>query len=270
MLKQRIPEVVEKQLPIDMLERGQFQPRQDFDPHALQELANSIAQVGIIQALLVRPRQNQRYEIIAGERRWRAAQLAGLTTIPCRVGYFDDEQAAQLAIIENLERQDLNPIELAQSISRLAQEFDYTHEKIAELLSKSRTEITNLLRLLKLDDRIQKFMIEGKLTESHGKALAGLPNEQQYQFANLAVAKCLSTRALEKIIKSSTSLSKSNKNSIIEDPNLKRLEQRLSDYLGNTVNIRLEEKQKGHLMIQFHSLDELEGIFDRIGYHHDV
>lgn len=166
-----IPKTVIKEIPIYQLARGRYQPHQQFDKIALQELAETIKQVGILEPLVVRLKTTDRYEIIAGERRWRAAQLAGLDVVPCLVGTYTDEQAIQMALIENLSRQDLNPIEEAEATARLIAEFDYTHDMAANALGKSRTEITNLLRLLKLDALVRTLILSNDLTEAHGKLL---------------------------------------------------------------------------------------------------
>lgn len=232
MLNQLAAKTILKELPIEQLTRGQYQPRQKFDSVALQELAETIKNVGVLEPLIVRAKVDNQFEIIAGERRWRASQLAGLETIPCLVGNYTDEQAIQIALIENLSRQNLNPIEEAEAIARLIEEFKYTHEDVAVNLGKPRTEVTNLLRLLKLDSRIKTLIVSGDLSESHGKILAGLPIEQQYFYAHQAVVKNWSIRALEKAVKQTTrSKSKLFTTSQNSDADLQRLERNLADYL---------------------------------------
>ena len=266
---------VEKDLPVELLERGQYQPRQEFNPKAVEELASSIKQVGILQRIIVRPKtqinnQHQTYEIIAGERRWRAAQQVGLNVVPCRVLLTcSDAQALQIALIENLERQDLNCIELAQSISRFVEEFQYTHEAVATSISKSRTEVTNLLRLLKLESRVKALLASNELSDSHGRLLLTVPLEQQYVYAREAVIKKWSTRALEQAIKhhqQGTQVATSQKPRV--DVNLQKLEQTFSDYLGFSTKILLDakDKKKGSVVIDFSNYDELEGIFERTGF----
>jgi ParB family chromosome partitioning protein len=269
-------ETVEKDIPVELLERGRYQPRQEFNPKAVEELADSIRQVGILQRIIVRPKtarnnQHEIYEIIAGERRWRAAQQVGLNTVPCRVLLTcSDAQALQIALIENLEREDLNCMELAQSISRFVDEFDYTHEAVATSISKSRAEVTNLLRLLKLESRVKALLASNELSDSHGRVLLTVPLEQQYIYAREAVVKKWSTRALEMAIKHQQTQpafsSISSKPQI--DVNLKRLEQTFSDYLGFSTKIVLDSKnaKKGSVVIDFSSYDELEGIFERTGF----
>lgn len=269
-----------KELPIEQLTKGQYQPRQTFDTKALQELADTIKNVGVLEPLIVRLKNKTQtnpiiktaienlYEIIAGERRWRAAQLAGLEKVPCLIGEFTDEQAIQIALIENLSRQDLNPIEEAEAIARLIEEFEFTHEEVAKRLGKPRTEVTNLLRLLKLDTRVRTLLISQDLSESHGKILAGIPIEQQYHYAKEVVVKNWSIRALEKALKQT---SKPNyrllKNTISEnDPNVKRLERNLSDYLGTNIHLEVNVKQQGKLQITFNNLEEFEGILQKIGF----
>src|SRR5215208_3302358 len=187
-----------KYLDIDMLTRGRYQPRQEFDPEKLQELADSIKSTdGLLQPIVVRPIANNRYEIVAGERRWRAAQLAKLTEVSCLVFEYSDEQALQAAIVENISRTDLNPIEEARAYQRLIDEFHYLHEEVAASVGKSRVAITNSLRLLKLDPLIQNYLIKGQLTEGHGKILASLSLLHQISLANLCVEKVWNVRKLE-------------------------------------------------------------------------
>lgn len=270
-----------KEICIYQLIKGQYQPRQAFDPKALQELADTIKNVGVLEPLIVRLKNTIEknhtstietiYEIIAGERRWRASQLAGLEKVPCLIGEFTDEQAIQIALIENLSRQDLNPIEEAEAIARLIEEFSFTHEEVAKRLGKPRTEVTNLLRLRKLDTRVKTLLISKDLSESHGKILAGVPIEQQYHYAKAAVVKNWSIRALEKAIKQ---ISKPNdrllKNPMDEsDPNVKRLERNLSDYLGTSIALEVNAKQQGKLQIVFNNLEEFEGILQKIGFSED-
>jgi ParB family chromosome partitioning protein len=185
-------------LSIDLLVRGKYQPRRHFDSAQLQELAESIKTTGgLLQPIVVRPINSNQYEIVAGERRWRAAQLAGLNDVSCLVSHYTDEQALQASIIENISRADLNPIEEAQAYQRLIDEFQYLHDEVAAAVGKSRTSITNVLRLLKLDPRVQELLIHGKLSEGHGKILAGLPISAQFQLAELSIQKGWSVRKIE-------------------------------------------------------------------------
>ncbi len=254
-----------QELSIEQLVRGQYQPRRHFDPVQLQELANSIMTTGgLLQPIIVRPLETGRYEIVAGERRWRAAQLAGLTQVNCLISHYSDEQALQAAIIENINRSDLNPIEEAEAYQRLINEFHYLHEEVAAAVGKSRTAITNILRLLKLDPRVQKLLESGQLAEGHGKILAGLPQPIQFSLAELSIQKNWSVRKMEleaKKLQQSTP-----ENSPYSDPNIKQLERALSDHIGNAVKIDCEERGGGYVLIRFNNTDELEGHFARLGF----
>jgi ParB family transcriptional regulator, chromosome partitioning protein len=256
-----------KQLPIERLVRGQYQPRQHFDPEQLRELADSIKTTGgLLQPIVVRLLVGDKYEIIAGERRWRAAQLAGFPEVSCLIGSYSDEQALQAAIIENISRADLNPIEEAQSFQRLIDEFHYSHEEIAATIGKSRVSITNSLRLLKLDFRVREFLINGQLSEGHGKILAGVEPNQQYALAERCVSQHWSVRKLESEIKK---IQPAAKDSPYSDPNIRHLETALSEHLGNRVQIECEERGGGYMRIRFNNIDELEGHFSRIGFQQD-
>ena len=194
--------IEQKNIPIEYLERGRFQPRRYFDETSLQELANSIKEHGLIEPVVVRAISENHYEIIAGERRWRACQLAGHDTIRCEVRDLNDEAVAAITIIENIQRENLNPIEEAQGYQRLIDEFGYMHEEVAYEVGKSRTKITNSLRLLKLDHKIQDYLREGKISEGHGKILAGLPKDIQFTLGHLCVSRGWSIRKLEQEAKS--------------------------------------------------------------------
>jgi ParB family transcriptional regulator, chromosome partitioning protein len=257
-----------QQLPIDLLVRGKYQPRQHFDPEKLQELADSIKSTdGLLQPIVVRPLVDGRYEIVAGERRWRAAQLAGLSDVSCLVCIYTDEQALQASIVENISRADLNPIEEAQAYQRLIDEFHYLHEEVAASIGKSRTAITNSLRLLKLDARVQKLLISGQLTEGHGKILASLPPHQQIDLAERCVQKGWNVRKMEAEAKK---LQSSDINSgTYSDINTKHLETALSEHIGNRVHVEYETQGGGHIRIRFNNIDELEGHFDRIGFKYE-
>lgn len=253
-----------QQLSIDQLVRGKYQPRRHFDANQLQELADSIKVTGgLLQPIIARPLPNSKYEIVAGERRWRAAQLAGINEVSCLVSDYTNEQALQAAIIENINRADLNPIEEAQGYQRLIDEFDYLHEEIAAAVSKSRAKITNSLRLLKLDSRVQDLLISQKISEGHGKILAGVPQQFQLYLAELAIKKKWSVRKIELEAKK---LLQPNDNHIYSDVNIQRLENALSDHIGNPVNINYEERGGGYLKIRFNNVDELEGHFERLGF----
>lgn len=253
-----------QQLSIELLVRGKYQPRRHFDPTQLQELADSIKTTGgLLQPIVVRPLKDK-FEIVAGERRWRAAQIAGLTEVSCLVSYYTDEQTLQASIIENVSRANLNPIEEAQAYQRLIDEFDYFHEEVAAAVGKSRTGITNLLRLLKLEKRVQQFIIEGKLSEGHGKILAGLPENLQYPLAEQAIQKKWSVRKIENEAKKL--LQPVNNQGPYSDANIQHLERALTDHVGNKVKIDCEAEGGGYVLIRFNNIDELEGHFDRIGF----
>jgi len=252
-------------LPIEQLVRGRYQPRQHFDVTQLQELADSIKTTGgLLQPVIVRLISKECYEIIAGERRWRAAQLAGFNEISCFIGQYTDEQALQASIIENINRADLNPIEEAKAYQRLIDEFQYSHEEIAATIGKSRVAVTNSLRLLKLDDHVQAFVIAGQLLEGHGKILAGIPLEQQCSLAERCVAEHWSVRQLE------TEARKLQEQIVpkdsYSDPNVRTLETALSEHIGNRVLLECEERGGGYMKIRFNNIDELEGHFLRLGF----
>lgn len=254
-----------QQIGIDLLSRGKYQPRQEFDPVKLQELADSIKTTeGLLQPIVVRPLANSKYEIIAGERRWRAAQLAGLEDVSCLVFNYSDEQALQASIIENINRADLNPIEEAQAYQRMIDEFDYLHEEIAASVGKSRVAITNSLRLLKLEAKVQKYLAKGELSEGHGKILAGLLPLQQVDLANRCIEKNWNVRKLELEVKRLNA--NPNDSSPYSDVNTKRLEAQLADHIGNRVQIDYEERGGGYVRIRFNNIDELEGHFDKMGF----
>ena len=262
-MKKSTPQL--KHISLDLLVRGEYQPRRHFDPVQLQELADSIKTTGgLLQPIVVRPTQCGKYEIIAGERRWRAAQLVNLSDVPCLVNHYTDEEALQASIIENINRADLNPIEEAAAFQRLIDEFHYLHEEVAAAVGKSRTSITNALRLLKLDLRVQALLIQGQLSEGHGKILAGLDPHHQLTLAEECIQKQWSVRKTELEAKKY-----GNTKSIegpYSDPNLKHLETALSSHIGNDVQINYEDRGGGYVKIRFNNVDELEGHFDRLGF----
>lgn len=254
-----------QQIPVDCLVRGRYQPRRHFNAEQLSELADSIrATGGLLQPVIVRAAAAGQYEIIAGERRWRAAQLAGLREVSCLVGQYSDEQALQAAIVENTSRADLNPIEEAEAYQRLIDEFQYLHEEVAAAVGKSRVAITNALRLLRLPEGVRAFLKEGKLSEGHGKILAGLDSAQQLALATECVKKAWSVRQLEKAAKSLGGEGETE--GPYSDPNLRKLSVQLSDHLGNDVKIECEPRGGGFVRIRFNNVDELEGHFERLGF----
>jgi len=253
-----------KKIPIDCLSRGRFQPRRDFNEAALQELADSIRAQGIIEPIVVRPNGDNTYEIIAGERRWRASQLAGLDAVPCVVRNYSDEQAAEVTLIENIQREDLNPIEHARALSCLIDDFFYTHEEVAAAVGKSRTKVTNMLRLLHLDESVQSLLIERKLSEGHGKMLAGLPSMQQIDLAKQSVESGWSVRQLEQAIKQGKSLGSAKREQ--PDANIRRLEKQTSDHFGAEVVVENnQQNQSGWLKLRYQNYDVLAGILEKMG-----
>ncbi len=253
-------------LPVDVIERGRYQPRRDFNPEKLQELADSIAAQGVVQPIVVRPIETEgRYEIIAGERRWRAAQLAGLDEIPVVIRNVPDQAAMAMALIENIQRDDLNPLEEAEALHRLLHEFQLTHEKIAQAVGKSRTTVTNLLRLLELNGDVKEYIHNRQMEMGHARALLGLKDRAQSEAAKQVVAKGLSVRETEKLVRRLLEEPKGKaaaKSTTQEDPNVRRLQDDLSDKLGARVNIQQVSSGKGKLVITYNSLDELEGILE--------
>lgn len=251
-----------KTLPVDVLHPGRYQPRRQMDKEALEELANSIRVQGIIQPIVVR-KQHQGYEIIAGERRWRAAQLAGLMEIPVLIRDLSDEAAIAMSLIENIQRQDLNAVEEAIALQRLIDEFEMTHEAIAEAVGKSRSSVTNTLRLLKLNSDVRILVEQGALDMGHARALLALEGLQQSEIAQQVVARALSVRETEKLIRQLQHKPEKPRLNV-SDPDITRLEKDLSDRLAANVKIRHQPKGKGKLVISYNSVDELSGILDRI------
>lgn len=258
-------------IPVEFLKPGRFQPRQQFDPIALQELADSIrAMGGLLQPIVVRELKQNQYEIIAGERRWRAAQLAQMHEVNCLIHNYSDEQALQAALIENLMRANLNPIETAQAYQRMIDEFHYLHDEIALALGKSRVSITNTLRLLKLHPDIQNAIADNQLSEGHGKLLAALDLETQKKLGTDCIQKQYPVRKLEFLIKKyQLQQAQVSTPSIYSDQQREHLEHALSDHVGNRVGVDYQAQGGGHLNIRFNNIDELEGIFDKIGFSYD-
>ncbi len=255
-----------QEMPIEQLQRGRYQPRNHIDDQSLQTLAQSIQSQGIIQPILVRQVADGGYEIIAGERRWRAAQLAGLERVPVVVREVADETAMAMALIENIQRENLNPIEEATGISRLIDEFKLTHQQIASYLGHSRAQISNLLRLLALQREIREMVEQGQLDMGHARALLGLQESQRLLIARQVIQKNLSVRATEKLVKRCLSTVESGEKLATEpavDADIRLLETELSERIQARVSIQHGQK-KGRLLIEYHSLDELEGILQRI------
>ena len=251
-------------LPLDLIQRGKYQPRRDIDPVTLEELAQSIKAQGVMQPIVVRPIGGGRYEIIAGERRWRASQQAGLEKIPAMVRDIPDEAAIAMALIENIQREDLNPIEEAMALQRLQQEFQLTQQQVADAVGKSRVTVSNLLRLIALPDEIKTLLSHGDLEMGHARALLGLPLEQQVEGARHVVARGLTVRQTEALVRQWLNDKQVAKAAPKGDPDIQRLEQRLAERLGSPVQIRHGQKGKGQLVIRYNSLDELQGVLAHI------
>lgn len=254
-----------KELPVEFMKRGKYQPRRDMHPEALEDLANSIRAQGVMQPIVVRPIGVDSYEIIAGERRWRATQQAGLETIPVIIKDVPDESAIAMALIENIQREDLNAIEEAQALMRLQQEFELTQQQVADAVGKSRTTITNLMRLMSLEQEVQTLLEHGDLEMGHARALLGLEGPQQLEAARTTVAKGMTVRQTEALVR--RLLQQQTADPVEErrlDPDIKRLQDKLSDQVGAPVSIQHNAKGKGRLILKYNSLDELEGILDHI------
>ncbi|ASP37889.1 chromosome partitioning protein ParB [Bacterioplanes sanyensis] len=255
-----------RRLPVEWIQPGQYQPRRDMHPEALEELAASIKAQGLMQPVVVRPLPGatQRFELIAGERRWRACQLAGLDTLPALIRLVSDETTIAMALIENIQREDLNPMEEANALKRLQQEFDLTQLEVAEAVGKNRATVANLLRLTNLNDDVKRLLEHGDIDMGHARALLALEGGQQSEAAAQVVAKALNVRQTEALVRQlqQTPTESTAKNS--PDPDIKRLEQVLGDRLGAQVAIQHGNKGKGKLVINYTSLDELEGILSHI------
>jgi len=255
-----------RRLPIDLLQRSPYQPRSDFKQESLQELADSIRAQGVVQPIVVRAlKKGEKFEIIAGERRWRAAQLAGLHEVPAVVRNLDDKSAMCLALIENIQREDLNPLEQARALSRLMSEFKMTHDAVAEAVGRSRSTVTNLLRLLDLNDKVKQLLEQGDLEMGHARALLALPYSRQFDTAQKVVRQGLSVRTTEALVRR---LQKTpGKKKTVQkstDPDILRLEVDLSERLGASVRIKHAKGGKGTVQISYNSLDELDGILSHI------
>ena len=258
-------EVELRDLPIDLVQRGRYQPRRDMDPDALAELAESIRQQGVMQPVVVRPLAEGEFELIAGERRWRAAQQAGLDRIPALIRDVPDDAAIAMALIENIQRENLNPIEEANALQRLQEEFGLTQAQVADAVGKSRTTITNLLRLTSLSEEVRVMLEHGDLEMGHGRAMLTLPPEQQAQAARQVVAKALSVRQTEALVrKLQNAAGQPAKKKSAPDPDIQRLQETLADKLGARVAINHGRRGKGKLVIEYNNLDELDGILEHI------
>jgi len=252
-----------QKLPIELLQPGKYQPRKDMSAEALEELSNSIRAQGIIQPIVVRSLDENNYEIIAGERRWRAAQLAEISEVPCLVKNVPDEAAVAIALIENIQREDLNAMEEAVALERLLTEFELTHQEVAEAVGKSRTTVSNLLRLNNLNDEVKTLLEHGDLEMGHARSLLALENDLQTTTARVVVGKELTVRETEALVKKVLSPEKP-KAEKVKDTNTVSLEQNLAELIGSPVSISHNKKGKGKLVINYTNLDELDGILARI------
>lgn len=257
-----------KELPIEFLQPGQYQPRRVMTEEGLEELADSIRAQGLIQPIVVRPVGKDKYEIIAGERRWRAAQRAELHQVPVLIKEVPDEAAIAMALIENIQREDLNAMEEANALHRLKEEFNLSHQQTADAVGKSRTTVTNLLRLMQLTDACKTLLERGDLEMGHARALLALNGTQQSDTAKAVVQKGLTVRETEKLIRNINEPKKKPQKAE-KDHHIVALEQQLADKIGATVAINHGNKGKGNLVINYHSLDELDGILQHLGIEAD-
>lgn len=254
-------------LAVDLIGRGRYQPRRDFDPDSLQELADSIVAQGVLQPIVVRPVEDGRYEIIAGERRWRACQLAGQAEIPVVIREVDEQTAIAIGLIENIQRDDLNPLEEASALHRLLDEFELTHQEVARAVGKSRASVTNLLRLLDLTAYVKEYIETKQLEMGHARALLGLKDREQTDAARQVVSRGLSVRETEKLVRRLQMEGEEGpgrREPKEPDPDVRRLQDDLAERLGARVRIQQGGKGKGKLVIAYNSLDELDGILEHI------
>jgi len=253
-----------QKLPVEWLQPGKYQPRKDMSQDALEELASSIRAQGVIQPIVVRPVGTDRYEIIAGERRWRASQLAGLAEVPCILKDVPDEAAVAIALIENIQREDLNAMEEAVALQRLLSEFELTHQQVADAVGKSRATVTNLLRLNQLADEVKTLLEHGDIEMGHARAILALPAEQQPDTGRIIAAKQLTVREAESLIRRLLEPAPV-KEVKVKDPDVTALETKLSERFGAPVSISYNRKGKGELVINYSSLPELDGILHKLG-----
>lgn len=256
-----------RNIDIDLIERGPWQPREHFDEEALQELADSIATQGVVQPIVVRQKSQadgqQRFEIVAGERRWRASQKAGLSQIPAVIKTFDDLTAAAVSLIENIQRENLNPLEESTALKRLIDEFDMTHQQVADSVARSRASVTNLLRLQDLNTDVKMLLAMRDIEMGHARALLAIDGLEQSSVAKDVARKGLSVRETEALIRKISAPTKKAR-PVRKDPDIVKLEERLTEHLGAKVSIKQKGKGKGCLEISYTSLDVLDGILSRI------
>lgn len=257
-----------QKLPIEWLQRGKYQPRKDIDPEKIRELADSIKAQGIIQPIVLRKIGDERYEIVAGERRWRAAQLAGLQEVPVVVRDLDDRSVMAIALIENIQREDLNPLEEAEALKRLLEEFELTHQQIADAIGKSRATVSNLLRLMDLQPEVKKLLLEKQIEMGHARALLPLNAELQVRAAHKIAQQSLSVRAVEKLIRD-LQTEPQKKLPPEADRDTLRLQEDLTAKLGAKVSISHKKNGSGKLVVSYSSLEQLDGIIEQIKYSQD-
>ena len=263
-VSERTPAGEHRLVPIDQIHRSPYQPRRTFDQAALAELADSISRQGLLQPIVLRQRAAGGFELIAGERRWRAAQLAELDALPALIREVSDAQASALALIENIQREDLKPLEEAQALVRLREEFSLTHEEVAEAVGKSRTAVTNLMRLLNLSAKARALLESGAIEAGHARALLALPESLQDQAAQEVASKKLSVRQTEALVKKLSAPSTTAKAGVMKDADTRLLERELSEKLGAAVSIDHASSGKGTLTIRYGDLDQLDGVLKHI------
>lgn len=251
------------EISLDQLTPGEFQPRTKMHKETLEELADSIKNQGVLQPLLVREKASGRYEIIAGERRWRAAQIAGLKSVPVSIKKVNNNDAAKIALVENLQREDLNAMDQSRGLQRLQMEFNLSQEELAKSIGKSRSAVTNLLRLSKLDKKVQSYLESGKIEMGHARALLGVDGATQVALAEEIIKLSLSVRETEKLVSRKRTTKKSTQKTT-KDPNITSLERELSEDLGAGVRIQSNKSGKGKLTIEFKGLGQLEGILEKL------
>ena len=252
-----------RDIDVDLISRGPWQPRVHFDEDSLKDLAESISTQGVVQPIVVRATVDNRFEIVAGERRWRATQIAGLGKIPAIIKQFNDQTAAAVSLIENIQRENLNPLEESNALLRLVNEFEMTHQQVADTVARSRATVSNLLRLQELNADVKELLAGRVIEMGHARALLGANSTEQSRLAREVVKKGLSVRATEGLVRKSVN-PPVKKASLKKDPDISQLENRLSEVLGASVYIKQKTKGKGSLEIKFNSLDELEGILSKI------
>jgi len=252
-----------RNIDVDLIERGPWQPREHFDEEALQELADSIKQQGVVQPIVVRQKAANQFEIVAGERRWRASQKAGLSQIPAVIKTFDDQTAAAVSLIENIQRENLNPLEESTALKRLIDEFDMTHQQVADTVARSRATVSNLLRLQDLNSDVKTLLAMRDIEMGHARALLAIDGMEQSAVANDVARKGLSVRETEALIRKISAPAKKSKAGR-KDPDIIRLEERLTERLGAQVHIKQKGKGKGSLEIAYTSLEVLDGILKKI------